>query len=96
MIELALFEGKSDLAILEESLKELRNEGWRTKRIALCECCGTMQSTERRASMTNYHWDHNDPAVEDPNADWDGCEPCWLEHQEHWAGMWSDYYSGLL
>jgi hypothetical protein len=35
-------------------------------------------------------------AKPDPNAPLALCRDCAAEHHEHWDGMWSDYYSGLI
>lgn len=56
---------------------------------AICPMCGEeCDSVKRRRQNTRYANDEQNYVTT--------CKTCFEEIQEHWADMWSDYYSNIL
>lgn len=58
-----------------------------------CERCGA-SGARPTAVRTAYEWE--DDGGFNPNHPMHLCPPCTEEFDEHWTGMWADYYSGLV
>jgi hypothetical protein len=57
-----------------------------------CERCGASEARPT-AVRTAYSWADNGGI--NPNHPMHLCPPCTEEYNEHWDGMWADYYAGL-
>ena len=57
-----------------------------------CERCGA-SGARPTAVRTAYSWADNGGI--NPNHPMQLCPPCTEEYNEHWDGMWADYYAGL-
>jgi len=58
-----------------------------------CEQCGS-DGARPTAVRTAYEW--TDDGGFNPNHPMHLCPPCTEEFDEHWTGMWADYYAGLM
>ena len=60
---------------------------WIRSRITRCQCCGCLGAETHRQNTRYVNDEQNIVTL---------CPCCREENDQHWAEMWSDYYSGCL